>query len=498
MENKNQPPLNFEGKSEGQASGSDKFREFLEKFQALPRGAQVAVVGVVLLFILMLSGGDNPQSAPQAEPAATYNERAGTTEAAVEAGQNDVDNEAFEAVDPTRASLQRGFYTQQRKELAELKEDVVDKVDAGLNNMGEIRDAVGEQQRQMQQMIDTFNAQIRAFEESNVQQRNEISRLVEQARQQEVRKQTSNQTAALGAGVEPKKKKRIAQTSLGGRSGGYANPNQALLSFNNKRTAGGVADAVGANGQRGVAYEEERAEPFLPPLGFVKATLLNGFDALVGRSTPSLVRFQGVYRTAMNSTVSLDGCVGLVEFEGEISTERAIGKPSRMTCVYPDRGAVTYELTGYVVDAQDGIVGIPGIFYEGDASRIMAALAADFAAGIGSVVADNQTTQEVGDGGVASNLTGSAIKSELATGVQSLSESLRDYLFERANRVVPFVRIDPTRDVHIVLLSGFELRNEGSPWTQLISGERADQVQSTNKQRRAAAEEQARASENKI
>lgn len=496
MAENNKPPLNFNGQSGDGQNSNDKLKEFVEKFRALPQGAQIGVVVGAFFFILILGGGEEPQ--PQIQVEAEYNERAASSELVNNQEPQPQATEgdgSFNAVDPTRASLQRGFYTQQRKEIAELKESVTEKVDEGLGNMVEIRDAVSEQQRQMQQMIDTFNSQIRAFEESNVQQRNEISRLVDQARQQELRAQVAPATSqALGQVAEPKRKKRISQTTLSGRgNAGYANPNQALLSFNNERTVGRVTNAAGSVAS--TSYTKNVPEPFLPPLGFVKATLLNGFDALVGRSVPSLVRFQGTYRTAMNSTVSLDGCVGLMEFEGEVSTERAIGKPSRMTCVYPDRGAVTYELTGYVVDAQDGIVGVPGIFYEGDSSRLVAAMAADFAAGIGAVVRENQFTEEVGDGGTASNLTGNAVRAELASGVQSLMESLRDYLFERANRVVPFVRIDATRDVHVVLLSGIELRDEGSPWTQLVSGERADAVNAQNRQAERAAQEDAQAKE---
>ena len=476
MENNNNLQL---GESNNNA---DKLKQFSERFRALPKGTQIAIVGGAFFFILMISRGG---SDADIQPTARYNERLVTNERV----QNETpvqEQQNFEAVDPSRESLQRGFFTQQRKELAELRQDMATKVDQGLNNMVEIKDAVTEQQRQMQQMIDTFNAQIRAFEESNAAQRGEIARLVEEARQQETQQQQELGATAtpLGQEVQPQKKKRISQTPISSRSGGFVNPNQALLNFRNR----GAGSNSPENVRQEASYTQEVPEPFLPPLGFVKGTMLNGVDALVGRSTPSLVRLQGVYRTAMNSTVSLEGCVALIEFEGEISTERAIGKPSRMTCVYPDRGAVTYDLTGYVVDAQDGIVGVPGIFYEGDASRIAAALAADMMAGIGAVVEENQFTEETSDGGIASNLTGSAVRAEIANGVQNTMESLRDYLFERANRVVPFVRVDATRDIHVVLLSGIELRDEGSPWTLLVSGQRADQVNNANRERAALAE----------
>jgi hypothetical protein len=42
--------------------------------------------------------------------------------------------------------------------------------------------------------------------------------------------------------------------------------------------------------------------------------------------------------------------------------------------------------------------------------------------------------------------------------------------------VLPFVRLDATREINIVMLSGVELRHEGDPWTLLFDGEAADQA----------------------
>ena len=479
MENNNQVPV---------SSGEDKLKELIEKFKALPKNAQIGIGAVVVFFLFMLvsGGGETPVKKPAAQQPAEGNVKVSQRQLQkdVEGGQG-----SFEAVDPSRGSLQRGFYTQQRKELAELKSSLVDNVKTELENVSSIKDAVTEQQQQMQQMIETFNQQIRTFERSNQEQRAEINRLVDQARA--VEEQGRRQQALGGMDektvVRQKKKARISQTTLrAGSSGMSANPDQALLNFN---SAPGSKVLQSASGGR---YVEKTPQPFVPPLGFVKGTLLNGFDALVGGSVPALVRLTGSYKTAMNSTVSLDGCIAFVEFEGQISTERAIGKPSRMTCVYPDAGAVTYSLSGYVVDANDGIVGVPGVFYEGDASRIAAALLADFAAGTAEIVRENQFSETTSEGGTATNLTGSAVQAEMAAGISGMMGSLRDYLEERSNRVVPFVRVDPTRDIHMVLLSGFELRHDGSPWTLLVDGEKADKIEAENEAARLKAEENAK------
>jgi hypothetical protein len=297
-------------------------------------------------------------------------------------------------------------------------------------------------------------------------QREELATLAEEAR-----RQARVQQAATGEQPLPVAKQRgpITQIPLGGGgTGGLGvNPSQALVS--------GATGGVLSNAGQGPSAESKKGTaetPFIPPLGFIKGTLLNGVDALAGggRATPALVRLQGKYKTAMNSTVILDGCFALVEFEGDISTERARGKPSKMTCVYPDRGAVTYSVSGYAVDAEDGLEGIPGAFYEGDAGRIAAALVAEFTAGLANVVEQNQYTSTVDSNGTERRvITGDQGKAQVAGAANDATQSLRDYLFARANRVLPFVRIDAQREIHLVLLSGVELRTpEGKAWSAMF------------------------------
>ena len=120
----------------------------------------------------------------------------------------------------------------------------------------------------------------------------------------------------------PRQKKRISQNILASTAGGVAvDGSNALLSP--------VVDGVDRtlDGENPAGEEEDEPQPFIPPLGFIKATLLNGVDALVGgTATPALARLHGIYKTASNGTVNLDGCFIMLEFSGEISTERAVGE----------------------------------------------------------------------------------------------------------------------------------------------------------------------------
>jgi len=443
-------------------------QQALERFKSLPRNVQLVVIGIFALIVLMILFRSGGNDAPQQQAAPQGNKV--SVDLANQQGLTPPNAEGdFQAVGTPEAALRRNFASEVMGQVNELEEK--------LQQQAEEQNAVFQQraqelqdlQLQLKESLDAIVSERRSLEESMGRQREELATLAEEAR-----RQARVQQAATGEQPLPVAKQRgpITQIPLGAAIGGGVNPNQALISGATGGVLGGAPDQGQASGGSKGSKSGESATPFIPPLGFIKATLLNGVDALAGggRATPALARLQGKYKTAMNSTVILDGCFLLIEFEGDISTERARGKPSKMTCVYPDRGAVTYSVSGYAVDAEDGLEGIPGAFYEGDAGRIAAALVAEFTAGLANIVEQNQFTSTVDSEGTERRvLTGDQGKAEVAGAANDATQSLRDYLFARANRVLPFIRIDAQREIHLVLLSGVELRSpEGNAWSAMF------------------------------
>lgn len=455
--------LDSQQQPENTAKGQTGVQNVIDKFRGLPRPTQIVIVAgiFVVLYVLMSGrGGDQPTQ---------FNNADATNVATQRSVQQGEAEDVFAGIETERPALIQSWFEQNRREIADLRDEIDRRFEERDQTLAEALNQLGDLQREISQQMADFTAEVRSIEASSKRDREVIGQLAD-----ETRRLQATTPSALGgekaAAPTLRKKTRIGQTPLGG--GPSAGPvGEPLLGGIVQRATGRQVD--GASTNLGAADELEDHLPFVPPLGFVRGTMLNGVDALVGgTATPALVRLHGKYRTAMNSTVILDGCYMLVEFQGEISTERAIGKPSRMTCVYPDRGAVTYSVSGYVVDSTDGIIGVPGIFYEGDATRIAAAILADFAAGVAQIIEQNQSTFTVdSDGTAQKTLTGDEVRAEIAGGVDSSVGSLRDYLFERANRVLPFVRIDATRDIHLVFLSGVELRAEGSPWSLLFAAD---------------------------
>lgn len=478
----NETPIpQMPGKGPRPTGGGDGL---MDKLRKLPRPAQIALVVVVtgVLYLMLSSGGgEKPKGGAMNVTTA-------------DAMTRDANGQVFSGIESDRPVLMQGWLEQNRREMSNLKTTIQTKFEEKDKALADALNSNAELQSQMRQMMADFTAEIRNIQASSAQDRAMLGQLAEEQRKSQLNEAVDGVT---GPGPVLRPGRRIEQTVLGG-AGGQVSGRPLLAPLSGAvRTVTGESQTgtqrARDDGWDGSSLDNGPAPlPFMPPLGFIKGTMLNGVDALIGgQPTPALVRLSGVYKTAMGHTVQLDGCFALVEFQGEISTERAVGKPARMTCVYPDQGAVTYNLSGYVVDADDGIIGIPGVFYEGDASRIAAAMLADFAAGVSGVIADNQSTVTVDSSGNATqSVTGDELKGEIAGGVEKAVSSLRDYLMERVNRVLPFVRLDATRQLHLVLLSGTELRAEGSPWTLLFDAEAADQARARSESRSAQRNEE--------
>ena len=444
------------GKPEGGASqASDAF----QRFRALPPKIQGAIlIGALILVFYIIStlrggGASSPRSV-------------------VNLGQTNNRGQVsatFTGIETDRPAVMQAVFEQNRRDMAELRSKI--ESDFGIRDKA-LQDAITqnqELQRQMQQMMGDFTTELKSIQVERARDNERLAQLADQQRQMELNAPV-NGVGQVG-GISPQRR-AIQQVVLGGGNGVMGAVRGPFAQAGTGASKSGSGQAVRNPAEKAA---EERL-PFIPPLGFVRATMLNGVDALVGgATTPALARLSGTYKTAMNSTISLDGCIAMVEFTGNISTERATGKPVRMTCVYPDSGAATYSLSGYAVDAEDGIIGIPGVLYEGDPSRIAAAMLAEFAAGVAGIVEDNtgNSVTRVNTDGTTSTfeLPSSADWAEqIIGGSGKVMGSLRDYLQKRADRVQSFIRLDATREINLVILNGTELRKSGEVWSALFNG----------------------------
>ncbi|MCP4356196.1 MAG: hypothetical protein GY793_11345 [Proteobacteria bacterium] len=455
------------------------FDDLKEKFQGLDQKQQIVILIVAGLFLFVMlsrvfsSGSKKDQEAFIQETAIQEGSirKVSIDNSSAEESAKDV----FSADGADDDVLRRNFVNQALGEFEALSERM-ERKDKERDRIFKAREKdSAERLAKEQQEANAKEERMRSLMQDLARQQEESFRLMESLKEQQMKEKEavgsfSQQQDFLSQEPIRERKQKITQESLSmGTNNMQGVPLVAGL------TSGILGGEEGAERERSKTRGDimEKRNPFIPPLGFIKGTMLNGVDALTaGTTTPALVRLEGVYKTAMNSTVTLNGCFMLVEFQGDISTERAKGKPSRMTCVYPDQGAVTYSLSGYVVDSEDGVEGVPGLFFEGHAGRIALAIAAEFASGIADIVESNQSTSTVDSNGTAvSTITGSQSKASIYGSASDSLDTLQQYLANRASRVVPFIRLDALREVNIVLLSGTRLRKEGDAWSQLFKAE---------------------------
>tara|TARA_Y100001960_G_scaffold206407_1_gene215453 strand:- start:1893 stop:3290 length:1398 start_codon:yes stop_codon:yes gene_type:complete len=453
------------------------FDDLKEKFSQLDQKQQLGalVVGAMIVFVIfsrLFGGSDQPVQ----QQAQQQQQQASVRKVQLDSATTEEDDFSMGGAD--ESVIRRNFVNQTLGEFESLKEEIKTKELVRARELEEQKTRQRELELQLEQSIRALNEDRRSFQQTIARQQEENARLIEDLKQQRLKeKETagsiSQQQDFLSQKPIREKRQGISQTPLS-LNAGPRSKGTPLVEGLTGGTLGGKSglERRGKKNAKGEIPEDQR-KPFIPPLGFIKGTMLNGVDALTGgTTTPSLVRLEGTYKTAMNSTVILDGCFMLVEFNGNISTERAKGKPARMTCVYPDQGAVTYSVSGYVVDSEDGLEGVPGLFFEGHAGRIALSIAAEFASGIADIVEQNQKTSITNaDGVTTTTITGSEAKASAYGSASDAMSSLEDYLADRASRVVPFIRIDALREIHIVLLNGTQLRDQGDAWSQLFKAD---------------------------
>ena len=113
---------------------------------------------------------------------------------------------------------------------------------------------------------------------------------------------------------------------------------------------------------------------------------------------------------------------------------------------------IEQAVDGYIVDMNDGLIGLKGRVDEQSGPYIAELILASFAAGISKGLAVGETTSTVSAlaGTVTTSLTGSALHEGLYSGASSAAEKLAQKLEQKADKFMPFVEVEPTDKVQIV------------------------------------------------
>ncbi len=198
----------------------------------------------------------------------------------------------------------------------------------------------------------------------------------------------------------------------------------------------------------------------LPAGSYVKARVLTGVEA--GRElVPMTLQADYASIGPNGASVDLQGCMILAQVQGDLATDRVVGKAVTLSCVRDDGRLLHVEVEGYLV-GEDSTLGLVGNLITRQGRVLAAATVANLAKGAGEAVAVANTTTSIvssplgATGEIQRNVDGSAAAFTVGASVAGAAEDIADWYLDYAQQLTPAIAVGSGRDVWVVLLSPVE------------------------------------------
>ena len=198
---------------------------------------------------------------------------------------------------------------------------------------------------------------------------------------------------------------------------------------------------------------------YIPAGSFLRAINLTGIDAPTGgqaQSNPHPLLFRVVDFAQLPNNFKADykECFITAAGHGDISSERAMVRLDKLSCISKDGGAVDADIKGYVSD-ETGKNGMKGRLVSKQGQVIANAILAGVASGIGSAFSNSSTTSTQTALGTTQSVNPSeSLKYGLGQGANKGFDRLAQYYITLADKLHPVVEVDSGRQVDIVFLQG--------------------------------------------
>lgn len=220
-------------------------------------------------------------------------------------------------------------------------------------------------------------------------------------------------------------------------------------------------------------FVENEFAGYLPAGSFSAAVMLHGVDAGASESTranpqPVIMRINGAAITPGDSTYEMDSCFAIGNAVGELSSERAMIRVSRVSCLDESQGFVLEAtVDGFVIDS-DGMQGLRGKVVRRSGQVIAKATLAGIAEGFGAIAgaaaqtnSRSFTGSQIGGGvfGTQERVdAGELARAGALGGVQNSAGLIADFYLREAESIFPVISIPPGRKISIAFLRGQSLR----------------------------------------
>ena len=217
---------------------------------------------------------------------------------------------------------------------------------------------------------------------------------------------------------------------------------------------GSAADASAADGAG-------PADVYVPAGSFARAALLTGVDAPTGGGNqqqnpmPVLMRLQDDVQLPNEFRAPLKGCFVLGNAVGDLSTERALIRLDRLSCVDESGNAIDKKVAGWATDetGRDGVRG--EVVYK--AGKVIAnAITSGLLSGIGEGVRADSVQQNTTITGAVTEQVTNPWRAGIGKGVAKSFDRISEFYLKQADRIFPVISIDPGRSLEVVFLKGVD------------------------------------------
>jgi len=205
---------------------------------------------------------------------------------------------------------------------------------------------------------------------------------------------------------------------------------------------------------------------FIPAGSIVSGTILTGMDAPTDQAAmqdpvPALIRIKHDAILPNRNSSDIRECFITAAGFGDLSSERAMLRSERISCVTTENKVIETPFTAYAV-GEDSKAGIRGRLVSKQGAVLANAMIAGFASGLATafqpqaipVLAQSSSGQTQYQQPQASDVLTSAAYGGASTSM----EKLADYFLELADEMHPVIEVDAGRKISFVVQTGFELR----------------------------------------
>lgn len=231
-------------------------------------------------------------------------------------------------------------------------------------------------------------------------------------------------------------------------------------------TTGGITE----RDARDLNKDDQRPKDvYLPSGSMFSGVLINGLDAVTSNAnrrnpTPVLIRVKRDAILPNYYSLQIRECFVTAGGYGDMSTERAIMRTERISCVRDDGGVIDAPLDGYIV-GEDGKVGMRGrlIMRQGKllTRSAIAGLLSGFARALEPQGVTGITIGVPGGGTTTAATrysTSDVMQAGVLGGVSSASEKVAEFYLDLVDQIKPTIEVDAGRKATIIIVKGTNLK----------------------------------------